>query len=84
MADRISLADTDKPEPLQRILFDSAAEILGHLPNSFLIGAHVPFIQMMMMPFTASLQRQGGGGILTTRLKEMAVVKTSHLNGCNY
>jgi len=84
MADRISLADTDKPDPLQRILFDSAAEILGHLPNSFLIGAHVPFIQMMMMPFTASLQRQGGGGILTTRLKEMAVVKTSHLNGCNY
>ena len=84
MADRISLVDPEAPNPLQKILFDSAAEILGHLPNSFLIGAHVPFIQMMMMPFTASLQRQGGGGILTTRLKEMAVVKTSHLNGCNY
>jgi len=83
MAERISLADTSKPDPLQQILFDSAAEILGHLPNSFLIGAHVPFIQMMMMPLTASLQRQGGG-ILTTRLKEMAVVKTSHLNGYNY
>lgn len=83
MADRIALVDTNTPDPLQRILFDSAAEILGQLPNSFLMGAHVPFIQMMMS-FTASLQRQGGGGILTTRLKEMAVVKTSHLNGCNY
>lgn len=84
MADRISLVDPKNPDPIQKILFDSAEKVLGHLPNSFLIGAHVPFIQAMMMPFTASLQRQGGGGILSTRLKEMAVIKTSHLNGCNY
>ena len=36
------------------------------------------------MPFIATLQREGGGSLLKTKIKEMVVIKTSHLNGCAY
>jgi hypothetical protein len=54
------------------------------VPNSHRVAAHAPFMQMMLTPFTAVMQREGGGSCLTTKLKEMAVIKTSHTNGCNY
>jgi len=39
---------------------------------------------MMMVTYNAVLQRQGAGSVLTTKIKEMVVVKTSHVNGCAY
>ena len=36
----------------------------------------------MLVPFNAVVQRQGAGSVLGARLKEMVVIKTSHLNGC--
>jgi len=39
---------------------------------------------MMILPFMACSHREGGGGTLSTKIMEMAVIKVSHLNGCNY
>ncbi len=38
----------------------------------------------MLVPFNAVVQRQGAGSVLSAKIKEMAVIKTSHLNGCKY
>ena len=37
-----------------------------------------------MLPFSAVLQREGAGGLLSSRIKEIAIIKTSHVNGCDY
>jgi AhpD family alkylhydroperoxidase len=58
--------------------------MLGLVPNSHRVAAHAPFMQMMLTPFTGVMQREGGGSCLTSKLKEMAIIKTSHTNGCNY
>ena len=44
--------------------------------------AHNDLRGKMLVPFNAVVQRQGAGSVLGTRLKEMVVIKTSHLNGC--
>ncbi len=58
--------------------------MLGRVPHSFRTGAHSPFVFLMLLPFAATAQREGAGGILTSKIKEMVIIKTSHVNGCNY
>ena len=38
----------------------------------------------MLLPFNAVMQREGAGSVLSTKIKEMVVIKTSHVNGCDY
>lgn len=66
------------------ILYEAVTEMLGRVPHSYRALAHSPLVAMMMVPFNAVLQRQGAGSVLTTKLKEMVVIKTSHVNGCDY
>lgn len=84
MTERISRIDLNSSDPMIKLLFEGATNMLGRVPNFYRTGAHVPFIQMMLLPFNACTQREGGGGNLSTKLKEMAVIKTSQVNGCNY
>ncbi|MEL0105707.1 MAG: hypothetical protein ACO3MW_09480 [Rhodospirillales bacterium] len=84
MADRISMIDPETAQGMQKLYFDSARQMSGRLGHSHRIGAHVPFIQMMFSAFTAVVSREGGGGTLSTKIKEMVIIKTSHVNGCNY
>jgi len=46
--------------------------------------AHAPYAARVLLPFTVTLMREGLGSVLKTKLKEMAVIKTSQVNGCNY
>ena len=66
------------------MLFDAVTAMLGRVPNSYRILGHSPLVAKMLVPFNAVVQRQGTGSVLTAKLKEMAVIKTSHVNGCNY
>jgi len=65
-------------------LFEAVTAMLGRVPNSYRFLAHTPTVAKMLLPFNAVLQRQGAGSLLTTKLKEMVVIKTSHVNGCEY
>jgi hypothetical protein len=84
MTGRISLKDLDTDDPLTKLMYGAATQMLGRVPNSQRVSAHAPFMQMMLTPFTAVMQREGGGSCLTSKLKEMVIIKTSHTNGCNY
>lgn len=85
MTERISMIDPETAEGLQKLYFDAALQMSGgRLGHAHRIGAHVPFIQMMFSAFSAVVSREGGGGTLTTKIKEMVIIKTSHLNGCEY
>jgi hypothetical protein len=81
---RISMVDLDSDDPLTKLCFSAATQMLGRVPNSHRVAAHAPFMQMMLTPFTGVMQREGGGSCLTSKLKELAIIKTSHTNGCNY
>jgi len=84
MADRIQLLTDDAAGPEPKRLFAAATAMLGRVPNSYRVLGRVPNLAKLLIPFNAAMQREGAGSILTTKLKEMVVIKTSHLNGCRY
>ena len=65
-------------------LFAGAVAMLGRVPNSYRVLGRTPLVAKFLLPFNAVLQREGAGSILSARLKEMVVIKTSQLNGCKY
>ena len=65
-------------------MFVAVTAMLGRVPNSYRTLALAPLVAKMLVPFNATVQREGAGSILTSKLKEMVVIKTSHLNQCNY
>jgi len=81
---RISLIDPDDASGDTQVLFDAVEAMLGRVPASYRVMAHSPLVAKMLVPFNAVLQRQGAGSVLETKIKEMIVIKTSHLNGCEY
>jgi len=71
-------------DPVLQALFQGTLELGGRVPNSSRTYAHLPLIAVWQAALTAALQREGGGGRLPGRLKEMIVLKTSMLNACDY
>lgn len=82
--DRIKMIDTETAEGEVADLFEAATAMLGRVPNFYRFLAHSPLVAKALLPFNAVMQRQGAGSILSTRIKEMVVIKTSHVNGCKY
>lgn len=81
---RVSMIDPATATGDAAILFEAVTAMLGRVPNSYRILGNSPLVAKMLIPFNAVVQRQGAGSVLTTKLKEMVVIKTSHLNGCKY
>ncbi len=81
---RIEMVDLDQEDLDIANLFAAVTAMLGRVPNSYRVLARAPMVAKMLIPFNAVMQRQGAGSVLSTKIKEMVVIKTSHLNGCNY
>ena len=64
--------------------FEASTQFRGRVPNSARVWGHIPHIAKFQLLGGVGLQREGGGGLLSCRIKEMAVLKTSHVNGCAY
>ncbi len=81
---RISMLELEGAKGEVKNLFDAATAMLGRVPHSYRVLARVPMVAKFLIPFNAVMQREGAGSLLTTKLKEMVVINTSHLNGCRY
>ncbi len=81
---RTSLIDIETLPESSRALADAVSAMLGRVPNSYRVLLHSPLVAAMLLPLNATLQREGAGSVLSTRIKEMVVIKTSQLNGCAY
>lgn len=66
------------------LFFEATTELRGRVPNSSRVWGHNPHLAKFQLPLGTALQREGAGGILSCRIKEMAVLKTSHVNTCHY
>tara|TARA_B100000809_G_scaffold194656_1_gene193908 strand:- start:543 stop:779 length:237 start_codon:yes stop_codon:yes gene_type:complete len=78
------MIDGDEVKGEVKLLFDGVTAMLGRVPNSYRVLARVPLVSKLLLPFNASMQREGAGSLLTSKIKEMVIIKTSHINACNY
>ena len=81
---RIQMVDLNDKDKEIQIMFSAVSAMLGRVPNSYRTLARSPLVAKMLVPFNAVVQREGAGSVLSTKIKEMVVIKTSHLNQCNY
>ena len=81
---RLVLLDPHTAQGETARYFDFAQQLLGTVPNAVRIWAHSPYIQKLFLPFKVTLEREGAGSILGTRLKTLVRVRTSHVNRAPY
>jgi len=81
---RLSLVDVEKFTGLLGKRYKFLKKGLGRINTMTKVMAHLPEITKFNAFMPMALQREGGGGVLSTRIKEMVVLKTSYLNSCKH
>jgi alkylhydroperoxidase family enzyme len=62
-------------------IYDDLAKKFGRVPNIFAVMAHRPAVLKNFLPLYGSIINEG---TVEPRYKELAYLKTSLLNGCEY
>ena len=62
-------------------IYDGVTKKFGKMPNIFGLMAHRPDVLAKFLPLYSAIME---GGTLEPRYKELAYLKTSLLNGCEY
>ena len=65
-------------------LFDASTKVLGRTANLLRILAHSPYVARWFLPLVAAARQPNAGAVTPARLRNLAVLKTSTINGCRY
>jgi hypothetical protein len=81
---RVSQIGLDEAQGETAHLYEATTQMLGRVPHSFQVLGQTPLVARMLLLFNATMQREGAGSVLSCKLKEMVIIKTSQVNACNY
>lgn len=65
-------------------IFDTSNQLLGRTANLMRILAHSPYLARWFLPLVAAVRQPSAGAVSDVRLRNLATLKTSTLNGCHY
>ena len=65
-------------------LFEASNRMLGRTANLQRILAHSPLVARWFLPLIAAIRQPKAGAVSDVRLRNLAVLKTSTINGCKY
>jgi alkylhydroperoxidase family enzyme len=84
MTQRIrGITDEEATGPAKE-LFEASNRMLGRVANLQRILAHSPHVARWFLPLVAAVRQPTAGAVSDVRLRNLAVLKTSILNGCRY
>jgi hypothetical protein len=84
MTQRIRGISDDEASGPAKELFEASNQMLGRTANLMRILAHSPYLARWTLPFIAAVRQPNAGAVSDVRLRNLAVLKTSTLNGCKY
>ena len=84
MTQRLPGISDDAARGAVKELFDASNALLGRTANLLRILAHSPQLARWFLPFVAAVRQPSAGAVSDVRLRNLAVLKTSTLNGCRY
>ena len=70
--------------PEQAMFFKYCTKMMGRVANALRVAAHSPKAAQALLGFMVPAIREEVTGILSVRIKTLAILKTSMLNGCKY
>jgi len=65
-------------------VFEASNKLLGRTANLLRILAHSPYLARWFLPLVAAVRQPTAGAVSPARLRNLAVLKTSAINGCKY
>ena len=65
-------------------LFEASNRMLGRIANLQRILAHSPQLARWFLPLVVAVRQPSAGAVSDVRLRNLAVLKTSTVNGCRY
>ena len=71
----------DKAPDNLKTMYDDLTKTFGRVPNIFAVMAHCSSALKAFLPLDAAVM---SGGTVEAKHKELAYLKTSLLNGCEY
>lgn len=84
MSQRIrGITDQEAVGPAKE-LFEASNQMLGRVANLQRILAHSPHVARWFLPLVAAVRQPKAGAVSDVRLRNLAVLKTSTINGCRY
>jgi alkylhydroperoxidase family enzyme len=78
---RVSRLDKSQVDGESQVIFDDFLRERGNIPNMFRTAAHRPEIMRTMV---AHFRAVMNSGTVPRKLKELVIVRTSQINGCEY
>jgi AhpD family alkylhydroperoxidase len=81
---RIPLIEPEAVDGELEEFYGAVTALLGRVPHFYRTISHAPLLAMLFLPINAANQRQWPGARLSGKIKELVVIKTSHVNGCDY
>jgi len=84
MTQRLRGISDDEATGLTKEIFGSSNQLLGRTANLLRILAHSPYLARWFLPFVAAVRQPNAGAVSDVRLRNLAVLKTSTVNGCHY
>ncbi len=80
MAARLPYLERDQAPPEVQAVYDNVQKATGRVLNIFKLMAHHAKSLPLFLPWYASLRE----GALDIKLRQLAYVKASQVNNCNY
>jgi hypothetical protein len=84
MSQRIRGITDEEATGIAKELFSTSNELLGRTANLQRILAHSPYLARWFLPLVAAVRQPKAGAVSDVRLRNLAILKTSTLNGCRY
>lgn len=84
MSQRLPGITDDAATGPARDLFEGSNKLLGRTANLLRILAHSPELARWYLGFVAAVRQPRAGAVSDVRLRNLAVLKTSTINGCKY
>jgi hypothetical protein len=86
MSQRIRGVTDEEAEKIGPVkdLYAASNQMLGRIANLQRILAHSPHVAKWFLPLIAAVRQPRAGAVSDVRLRNLAVLKTSTVNGCRY
>lgn len=84
MFQRIRGIGDEQADEAVRAVYSASDAMLGRVANLTRIVAHSPGIAKWWLPLVAAIRQPHAGAVSNVRLRNLAVLKTSTINQCNY
>ena len=84
MGQRLRGISDEEATGIVKDIFDSSNQLLGRTANLVRILVHSPYLARWFLPLVTAVRQPNAGAVSDVRLRNLAVLKTSTVNGCNY